>query len=119
MENTEWLRQLKVGDTIFVVFYSKQSDNKDMTVTKVGRKYLTLEQDVRISLDKGVERSSVTGMVVATAYVNESAYNAELALNKKRTKISQLMRENSHNITKNDIEQVYEILEKYIRDDRL
>ncbi|ARA70980.1 beta barrel domain-containing protein [Pasteurella multocida] len=114
--NKDWLKNLKVGDTVYFVETGGRSTfERETEVLKIGRKYLTikvLSQDRKINLSDGYEESKY-GAFRSRIYRDKKDYLHELKLIELRFAVKKKIASSYFKLTSEDAEAINNLLDKY------
>ena len=110
MKENNWIKNIKVGDEIFIhefrVHSSYAADKTEMVV-KLGRKYITTDRGRKIRIEDCYEQSNYNGGFISKAYRNKNEYMDEIELNRKHKEIMEKIK---HIRERGCIERIYSIL---------
>ena len=90
MEENNWIKNIKVGDEIFIHEFrvrSSYAEDKAEMVVKLGRKYITTDRGRKIRIEDCHEQSNYNGCFISKAYRNKNEYMDEVELNQKHQEI--------------------------------
>lgn len=110
MEENNWIKNIKVGDEIFIhEFRARSSYAADKTemVVKLGRKYITTDRGRKIRIEDCYEQSNYNVGFISKAYRNKNEYMDEIELNRKHKEIMEKIK---HIRERGCIERIYSIL---------
>ena len=100
-----------IGQKIVVVTVNSV---KELSITKIGHKYLTLEDSTQIEI-KNFKVVYKGGGVAPVCYLTMDIWENKLRMDKLRTNIEMLVRKNIiFQMSLEDLETVNKILEKYL-----
>ncbi|MFD1806165.1 hypothetical protein ACFSAV_07265 [Pasteurella oralis] len=112
----DWIKNLKVGDTVYFVETGGRSTfDCETEVLKIGRKYVTIRvfnQDRKINLSDGCEESKY-GALYGRIYRDKKDYLHELKLIELRFAVKKKITSNYFKLTLEDAEAIDNILDKY------
>lgn len=115
MDDKNWIKKLKVGDSVFVVeslFVSSYAIKRTEVVTKIGRKYLTLDNRRKVEIKTGMEKRHVhTGISYSDIYPSEEFYLKKLEICRHKEYLSKFFK--SQDPKEELIEQIYEIVKNF------
>lgn len=110
MKENNWIKNIKVGDEIFIHelrVRSKYAKDKTENVVKLGRKYITTNRGRKIRIEDCYEQSDYNGCFISKAYRNKNEYMDEIELNQKHKEVMELVK---HIRERECIERIYSIL---------
>lgn len=110
MEENNWIKNIKVGDEIFIHEFRVRSSyaaDKTEMVVKLGRKYITTDRGRKIRIEDCYEQSNYNGGFISKAYRNKNEYMDEIELNRKHKEIMEKIK---HIRERGCIERIYSIL---------
>ncbi len=92
MLSIDELKQLEVGDTVFIFTNSKRGFGWNHTVEKIGRKYIYLDQQEIIDLTTGKTKKDYRGISL-NVWKDEAAYQEDLRKHRYIRKIKSAVEE--------------------------
>lgn len=110
MKENNWIKNIKIGDEIFIHEFRVRSSyaaDKTEMVVKLGRKYITTDRGRKIRIEDCYEQSNYNGGFISKAYRNKNEYMDEVELDRKHQEIINKVK---HIKEREYIEHIYSIL---------